>query len=122
MEMEQLWMKKAEKHLEAGKFLFDVIQSSSIIDISYMAMFSAVKALLIKRGIECKTHEGLLYLFKVNYVDSNLFSRFLFEKFCLCKELKTVYFNSYSDDLSKLVIWQYLNYSRDFLDDAWELI
>ena len=42
--------------------LFNKGYYSSIIDIIYMAMFSAVKALLLKKGIECKTHEGLIYL------------------------------------------------------------
>ena len=122
MDFEILWMQKAENHLITAKLLFDKGFSSSIVDVVYMAMFSAIKALLLKRNIECKTHEGLLYLFKINYVDNNLFNRDLFRQFCLCKESKTRYFNLSHAKSSEFDVWEYLNYSRDFIDDAWELI
>ena len=121
MEIEILWMKKAESHQKTAKLLFDKGFSSSIVDIVYMAMFSAIKALLLKRSIECRTHEGLLYLFKLNYIDNNLFSKKLFKQFCMCKELKTMYFNSY-ENISEFIVWKYLNYSRDLIDYAWEMI
>ena len=122
MDLEILWMKKAENHLITAKLLFDEGFSASIVDIVYMAMFSAIKALLLKRNIECKTHEGLLFLFKINYVDNMLFSRDLFRQFCLCKESKTQYFNFSHANVSKLDVWEYINYSRDFIDCAWDLI
>lgn len=122
MEISLLWMQNAESKLNSSKLLFDKGFSSSIIDIIYFAMFSSIKALLLKRSIECKTHEGLLYLFKINYVDKGLFSRHLFKEFCRCKELKTSYFNLSQIGVPREVIWKYLNCARDFVDDSWELM
>ena len=122
MEISQLWLKKAECHLDTAELLFNKGFSPSIADVVYMAMFSAAKALLVKKDIECSTHEGLIYLFKINYVDRGLFNRELFRQFCRSKELKTRYFNLAFNRITKDEVWQYLNSSRDFIDHAGDLI
>ena len=122
MEISHSWLKKAQRHLDTAELLFNKGFSASIADIVYMAMFSAAKALLVKKGIECSTHEGLIYLFKINYVDRGLFNRELFKQFCRSKELKTRYFNFAFDGITKEEVWEALNSSRDFIDHAGDLI
>lgn len=87
------WIKNAEYKLTAAELFFDNEFYGSAITTSYMLMFSAAKALLMFKNIDCKTHEGLIYLFKISYVDNETFPKKLFRAMCKNKELRTAYFN-----------------------------
>lgn len=115
------WIKKANNELESCKFLFDN-GFVDFIGLIYLVMFSSVKALLLKKQINSKTHEGLIYLFLKEYVKTELFPKSSFKDFCLCKEIKTKYFNDFSFKLTPELISEYIDKSEIFLKEAEKLI
>lgn len=116
------WINKAENKLEIIELFFDKGLYDSVITTSYMLMFSAVKALLLLKNIDCKTHEGLIYLFKTTYVDTELFPKKLFKAMCKNKELKTDYYIIAQVYCNESEAEEYLNFSKDFLRTTKELI
>lgn len=117
----EAWFDKAEKHLEVCEIFFDVEDYSGIVNSCFLGMFSAMKALLALKNIECKTHEGLIYLFKIHYVDNGLFDRNLFGFYCRTKELNTEFFRLNFDVFDEktavnvfLKSQSFVDYSRDF--------
>ena len=63
------WFKKADRHINVCGVCFEIGDYDYIVNSCFLAMFSVIKALLISKNLECKTHEGLIYLFKINFVD-----------------------------------------------------
>lgn len=116
------WINKADDKLKVVELFFDREFYGSAITTSYMLMFSAAKALLLLKEINCSTHEGLIYLFKINYVDNGLFPKRLFKTMCKNKELRTAYLNFAKIDYDKCMAEEYLNYSREFLKTTKELL
>lgn len=68
-------LKKQKNKLIASKGLYDIEQYSTAVSTCYYAMFLCAKALLIDRNISPgKTHNGLLYKFKREFVNNDNFS------------------------------------------------
>ena len=117
------WFKKADRHINVCDICFEIEDYDYIINFCFLAMFSVIKALLITKNLECKTHEGLIYLFKINFVDTGLFDKDLFLFYCKTKELNTEFFrlnlDIFTQELAcdvfqKTVI--FVDYSKNFLD------
>lgn len=71
----QAFFNKSKKKLLSANSSYDLEDYSSAVSLSYYAMFLVAKALVLKKGIKApKTHNGLLYLFKVHYVEEEDFS------------------------------------------------
>ena len=116
------WFKKADSHLDVCDICFEIEDYDYIVISCFLAMFSVIKALLISKNIECKTHEGLIYLFKINFVDTDLFDRELFRFYCKTKELHTEFFrvnlDIFTEELAREVFEKtvtFVDYSKDFI-------
>ena len=64
---------KAKYNLKSSIILYENGQYNSSISLSYYAMFEATNALLKKKGLFSKTHEGTQVLFYKEYVKKGLF-------------------------------------------------
>ena len=69
------YMKKANDKLISAKALYDIEQFSTSVSACYYCMFTAAKALLIKKGFKPKTHAGVISLFGQEYVLKDSFDR-----------------------------------------------
>jgi uncharacterized protein (UPF0332 family) len=115
------WFKKAESHIDVCDICFEIEDYDYIINSCFLAMFSVIKALLISKNVECKTHEGLIFLFKINFVDNGLFDRELFKFYCKTKELNTEFFrlnlDIFNEELAHKVFIKtliFVDYSYNF--------
>ena len=71
----QAFFDKSKKKLLSAHSSYNLEDYSSAVSLSYYAMFLVAKALILKKGVKApKTHNGLIYLFKVNYIDQDDFS------------------------------------------------
>ena len=110
------WFRKAKRHMNACDICFELEDYSFVINSCFLAMYSVIKALLTLKNIECKTLEGLIYLFKVNYVDDGLFDENLFRFFCKTKELNTEFFRLNFDFFNEGMALEVFNQTRVFID------
>jgi uncharacterized protein (UPF0332 family) len=78
-------LNRALKALESADILFKHGNYSDAVSRLYYFLFHVMKALLLSRGLEPKSHEGTLRLFGMHFVkegiflpsDSHIFSRLL---------------------------------------------
>ena len=110
------WFRKAERHMDACDICFELEDYSFIINSCFLAMYSVIKALLVLKNAECKTLEGLIYLFKIDYVDEGLFDEDLFRFFCKTKELNTEFFRLNFDFFNEEMALEVFNQTRVFID------
>ena len=117
------WFKKADSHINVCDICFEIEDYDYIVNSCFLAMFSVINAFLISKNIECKTHEGMIYLFKINFVDTGLFDSELFRFYCKTKEMNTEFFrlnlDIFTEELAydvfqKTVI--FVDYSKNFID------
>lgn len=116
------WMKKAKNHIDVCEILLSVNGYDEIINQCYLSMYSVVKALLHLKNINCKTHDGLIYLFKTYYVDNGLFDEDLFKFFCKTKELNSKFLSIDVKDLNQEIVFETLENTKKFTDYSCEKI
>jgi len=56
-------LKRAEKALRSAKLLLEYDELEDAVSRAYYAMFHAAKAILFNKGIQAKTHKGIISLF-----------------------------------------------------------
>lgn len=66
-EIEKLRDKSYSK-LTSSKALYEIEQYSDSASLAYYSMLLMAKALLRKKGLDAKTHEGVMNLFSLKYV------------------------------------------------------
>ena len=71
-EIENLYNKSYGK-LKSSQYLYEIGQYSDSASLAYYAMFLMAKALLMKKGFDAKTHEGIITLFSLKYVHEDNF-------------------------------------------------
>ena len=74
--------------MKANKNLYDLGNYYDSVSMSYYVMFLVSKALLLKKGIEVKKHQGAIDLFAKEYVNNENFSLDLFKSFAKAKTLR----------------------------------
>ena len=82
------YFKRADIKLKASKNLYDLGNYYDSVSMSYYVMFLVSKALLLKKGIEVKKHQGAIDLFAKEYVNNENFSLDLFKSFVKAKTLR----------------------------------
>ena len=68
----------AHDELDTAKILFDLGKYRQSVTHSYYAMFQGATALLSKKNIVAKSHEGLIMLFGKEYIKTNIFDKEIF--------------------------------------------
>lgn len=110
-------MGKVEEALNVGKSelisskaLFDIGQYRDSITLSYYAMFSSSLALLLKKDISPKTHEGTLRQLGKEYVKEGLFSKesynYIYEARSIRNKSSYDFSMDFDEDLAKELILQ----------------
>lgn len=115
------WFNKAEEHMRVCEIYFEINDYSYIVHSCFLAMFSVIKALLTLKNAKSKSHEGLIYLFKIYYVDRGLFDRELFRFYCKTKELNTEFFRFNFNYFDEEMAHEVFNRTRIFMDYSQEL-
>ncbi len=66
-------MKQSDEALRSGNTLLKADDCRGAINRFYYSAFYAVQALLLLKGKEAKTHSGNLYLFREEYIKTEVF-------------------------------------------------
>lgn len=72
-EIETLIQKSYDK-LKSSRTLYEIGQYGDSASLSYYSMFLMAKALLRKKGFNAKTHEGVIALFSLKYINEDTFN------------------------------------------------
>ena len=112
----EAWFRKAKRHMDVCGIYFEMEEYSHIINSCFLAMYSAIRALLVLKDEECRTLEGLIYLLKINYVDEGLFDREMFVFFCKTKEMNTEFFRSNFDYFNGKMAIDVFNRTNEFIE------
>jgi hypothetical protein len=75
IELSNYRMEKAKKILSDAELLFESGSYESAANRAYYAMFSAVKSLLILRGIDPETHEGAKTMFSKEFIRTGILGK-----------------------------------------------
>lgn len=63
---------RAEQALQAARALVDLRLHADAVSRAYYGAFHALRALLVSRGLEPKTHTGAIHLFNTEFVRAGL--------------------------------------------------
>lgn len=111
-----------KNQLISSKILFEEEQYRDSITLSYFAMFSSARALLLKKGISPKTHEGTLRLFAKEYVRNVLFSRRSFGFLYDARETRNDSSYGYSKIFSQEDAQVLISQAEEFIDEVETLL
>jgi len=64
----------AEQALRAARALLDLGLHADSVSRAYYGAFHCLRALLLSRGLEAKTHSGAIHLFNTEFVRAGLFA------------------------------------------------
>jgi uncharacterized protein (UPF0332 family) len=108
--------------LESSKLLLEAGKYRNSITLSYYAMFSISRALLLKKGLTPKTHDGVITLIGEKYVLEEGFDRELASRFSRARTIREdASYANYDDfdlDTAKENIWlaeEFINEAKKFL-------
>lgn len=110
------WFRKAESHIDVCEIYFDMGDYPFIVNSCFLAMYSVIKALFVLKKIGCKTLEGLIYLFKIKYVDEGFFNKERFKFFCKVKELNSEFLQMNCDGFDEIIALEIFNDTKIFID------
>lgn len=100
----------AKEQLISSKILFEDGHYRDSITLSYYAMYSSALALLLKKNISPKTHEGVLRQLAKEYVKEGLFSKesydYLYDGRTLRNKSSYDYSIVFTEELAKELIVQ----------------
>lgn len=115
-------MDVAKNHIISSKTLFEAEQYRNSITISYYAMFTAASALLLKKGISPKSHEGVLRQLGKEYVKDGTFSKEVYKTFSYAKiarkDASYDFSVNFSKDLAQKTIWD----AEKFIEEVEKLL
>lgn len=108
--------------LESSKLLLEAGKYRNSITLSYYAMFSISRALLLKKGLTPKTHDGVITLIGEKYVLDEGFDRELASRFSRARTIREdASYANYDDfdlDTAKENVWlaeEFINEAKKFL-------
>ncbi len=108
--------------LESSKLLLEAGKYRNSITLSYYAMFSISRALLLKKGLTPKTHDGVITLIGEKYVLEEGFDRELASRFSRARTIREdASYANYDDfdlDTAKENVWlaeEFINEAKKFL-------
>lgn len=81
VELSQYRLERARKFLKDAQNLFDIGSYESSINRSYYAILSASKAILILRGADPESHEGIKTMLSKEFIRTGLFPKEFGETF-----------------------------------------
>ena len=115
-------MNDAKDNLESSMILFDNEKYRNSIALSYYAMYLAVKALLLKKGITSKSHQGTIGNFFENYVNTGLIDKQLHKCFASSQTLREHASYGDYDDYSSEMALKKIKCAEELINKANELL
>ena len=115
-EIEKL-CEKSYKKLTSSKALYEIGNYADSASLAYYSMFLMAKALLKKKGLDAKTHNGLISLFSLKYVfegdfDSKIYS-FLASGQSIREDADYSAFDLINQEIAEELILQAEEFSRE---------
>lgn len=111
-----------KEQLVSSKILFEAGQYRDSIALSYYAMHSSARALLLKKDISPKTHKGTLIQLAKEYVKEGLFSKeiydYMHDAIAIRNDSSYDYSAIFSEEIAEELILQ----AEVFLDEVERLL
>ena len=114
---------KSKKKLISAHSAHNLGDYSSAVSLSYYSMFLVAKALISKKTIKApKTHNGLIYLFKLHFVEQDNFS---YEKFVYLADTQSDHedadYDAF-DELDERISRKRIKQAEEFIKEAEKFI
>jgi uncharacterized protein (UPF0332 family) len=65
---------RADEAIRAARALLDLNLNADAVSRAYYGAFHSLRALLLSRGVEAKTHAGAIHVFNIEFVRTGLFA------------------------------------------------
>ena len=119
----EAFFNKAKKKLLSANSSYNLEDYSSAVSLSYYSMFLVAKALVLKKGVKSpKTHNGLIYLFKLHYVEQDDFS---YEKFVYLADTQSqredADYDAF-DEIDERIAIKRIKQAEEFIEEAQRFI
>ena len=111
-----------KEQLLSSKLLFEHRQYRGSIFFSYYAMHSSARALLLKKNVFSKTHEGTLTELGKEYVKEGLFSKKFYDYIYEAKQYGIDASYNYSAIFSEDLAQELISHAEEFLDEVEQLL
>lgn len=123
MDETQVFFDKSKKKLLSAHSSYDLEDYSSAVSLSYYSMFLVAKALILKKGVKApKTHNWLIYLFKLHYVEQDDFS---YEKYVYLADAQSdredADYDAF-DELDERIARKIIKQAEEFIDETEKFI
>lgn len=111
-----------KSQLISSKMLFEGGQYRDSITMSYYAMYSSALALLLKKNISPKTHEGTLRQLAKEYVKEGLFSKETYGYLYDARETRNDSSYGYSKTFSEETAYELISQAEKFINEVENLL
>jgi uncharacterized protein (UPF0332 family) len=116
-EIEKLTNKSYSK-LESCKILYENGKYSDSASLAYYSMFLMAKALLKKKEIDAKTHEGTINLFNLKYVHEDYFDKKIYAYFASAQSKREDADYNAVDYINQEIAEDLISQTEEFLIEA----
>ena len=116
-EIQKLCEKSYDK-LTSSKTLYEIGNYSDSASLAYYSMFLMAKALLQKKGLSAKTHNGLISLFSLKYVFEENFSHKIYAYLAAGQSVREEADYSTSDYINQEIAEDLISQAEEFLGEA----
>ena len=116
------YVSKANDKLTSSKLLFEWEQYSTSVSASYYSMFLITKALLLKKKLRPKSHEGLISLFGEKYVNEGEFDRDLAKYISRAPSLREDADYDAYDGITKNIAKFWMDKAEEYMEEAKKLL
>ncbi len=116
-EIEKLTNKSYTK-LESCKILYKNGKYSDSTSLAYYSMFLMAKALLKKKEVDAKTHEGTINLFNLKYVHEDNFDKKIYAYFASAQSKREDADYNAIDYITQEITEDLISQAEEFLREA----
>lgn len=116
-EIEKL-CKKSHDKLTSSKALYEIGNYSDSASLAYYSMFLMAKALLKLKGLDAKTHNGLISLFYLKYVFNGNFKHDIYVNFAAGQSIREDADYSAFDYITQDIAEEMISHAEEFIKEA----
>ena len=116
-EIEKLCKKSYDK-LTSSKTLYEIGNYTDSASLAYYSMFLMAKALLRKKGLNAKTHQGLINLFSLKFVYEADFDHGIYANFAASQSIREDADYSANDCINQEIAEEVISHAEEFLSEA----
>lgn len=116
-EIEKLCQKSYDK-LESSKTLYEIGNYADCASLAYYSMFLMAKSLLKKKGLDAKTHHGVISLFSLKYVFEGTFNHRIYSNFAASQSVREDADYSANDCITQEIAEELISQAEEFIIEA----